>query len=689
MTKRKTDRHAHVLIGLVILLIAVFGRLWQMDDAPPGLQHDEIYNAEDSRELVKNGEFHLYYPNNQGREGGLIWVLGLSYELFGTTLVMIRFPSFAFGLVTVALLYRFAGEVYGRSVGGIAAGLAAVSFWAIYNSRVGLRSVMLPVMTLLVLWGLHRLCFHKPESSSRRWRLALLTGVVGGGAVYTYTSVVALYAAFGLFLAGLVVFDRVTLKRRWPELLLIVAVTVVITLPMINVRLNEPEGLHRVHTLTRPWDDFRRGNPDELIDNARKLAGMAAFTGDPEWRYNVADRPLFVLPVGLLVYGGLAVMVRRVQQFPLNGMLLGLIGFGLLPSLLTVAAPSFLRSIVILPGVMICAALAVHQIAQWLPRFTPSQWTWGIGAAVILTVAVTDWPMFFDTWASNDEVNAIYRDDLEQLADYLRDGDESLVFVSTSDDELDPLLYRYANPPGDQDVHVVFFDAFANIVLNDEPTLLFVSPLSPVSEAHADWLTPANGTAYVGQLHRHDGAVAYDIYRLSEQGHTLRDRLESASQWPVYLSPAGETPSLDMAEWHGVTGYPVNFGNVLRLVGVEVPRLEIHSTFDGVNNQLYFQPLVESQYLLLNVFVHLLTPEQEIVAQRDLLGVPSRYWHTDITFMQDNFVPFWDPVPPGRYILTMGVYNWATGERLPVLDQNGEPIADHLKLGVIDVIPRE
>jgi hypothetical protein len=147
---------------------------------------------------------------------------------------------------------------------------------------------------------------------------------------------------------------------------------------------------------------------------------MPYFTGDPEWRYNVAGRPLFASPVGLLVYAGLGLAIWRIRRQPIYVLWLAVALVGLIPSLFTVQAPSFLRSIVILPAVMLFIAIGVERIAGLIARGHASQATWVFGLIAIVATAATDWPAYFIDWPQNDEVNSIYRDDLEQLATYLR-----------------------------------------------------------------------------------------------------------------------------------------------------------------------------------------------------------------------------------------------------------------------------
>ena len=309
MTLRK-----RLAIGTIILLAAAFLRLWMFGDVPPGLQHDEVFNAESAVHLIDDGYLRLFYPSNQGREGAFVWLLGLSYLLFGINSLMIKFPALVCGLFTVALTFRFGIQNYSSRAGIVAAGLTAVSFWAVFISRVGLRAVMLPMIVLLVLIGLSRLL--NLHQTGKRRRVAILTGLALGFAIYTYTSSLALYLSYGFFVVILAIAHPKLFRRIWIEILLVGIVAALVALPMAHYYITDPQGIARAKNIALPLQNALRGEPQMMLDNAARLIGMPAFVGDPTWRYNVSGRPLFLLPIGLLVYFGLAIAFVRARYAP-------------------------------------------------------------------------------------------------------------------------------------------------------------------------------------------------------------------------------------------------------------------------------------------------------------------------------------------------------------------------------------
>ncbi|KXK51461.1 MAG: hypothetical protein UZ13_01882 [Chloroflexi bacterium OLB13] len=224
-----------LIAAAAILLLAGVLRFAAFGETPPGLQHDEMFKALEARQLLSAGDFRVFYPSNQGHEGGYVWLLAVSTALLGANVVAIKFPAFVMGMLTVALTMRLGARLGGRAVGLAVGGLLAVSMWGIFVSRVSLRAGMLPVFTALL-----GLCV---ISLVRRPRglMAVAAGAVMGAALYTYTSSFALWAAAGT--AGLiaVVSARGAWRRTAGRWMLVAVIGVAVGLPMIVARLSDPE----------------------------------------------------------------------------------------------------------------------------------------------------------------------------------------------------------------------------------------------------------------------------------------------------------------------------------------------------------------------------------------------------------------------------------------------------------------
>jgi hypothetical protein len=80
------------------------------------------------------------------------------------------------------------------------------------------------------------------------------------------------------------------------------------------------------------------------------------------------------------------------------------------------------------------------------------------------------------------------------------------------------------------------------------------------------------------------------------------------------------------------------------------------------------------------VFVHVLNDAGEITAQKDNMPgdgeLPTSQWDTGPQIDDLHVIPLPSDLPPGEYRIAIGLYNWQTGERLPVHPANGEQVPE-------------
>ena len=154
------------LLLLTILGIAVFFRFYRLDRIPPGLYPDVAINGNDALDSLKTGQFKLFYPENNGREGMIVWLDALSIYLFGAGVYALKFPAALAGVLTVIGLYFLGKELFGKK-GECAALLAsfflATSFWHVNFSRIGFRAILVPFF-----FGFRLLFFHERLQNQKK-----------------------------------------------------------------------------------------------------------------------------------------------------------------------------------------------------------------------------------------------------------------------------------------------------------------------------------------------------------------------------------------------------------------------------------------------------------------------------------------------------------------------------------------
>jgi hypothetical protein len=113
---------------------------------------------------------------------------------------------------------------------------------------------------------------------------------------------------------------------------------------------------------------------------------------------------------------------------------------------------------------------------------------------------------------------------------------------------------------------------------------------------------------------------------------------------------------------------PVSFGRMVELAGFEVDRQTIRAG-ESLRLTLLWQALTtpEVDY---TVFVHLLDREGRLAAGHDAQPLAGRYpttiWSPGEQILDRHSLPLPSTLPAGRYQLVIGLYQPATGRRLPL-----------------------
>jgi hypothetical protein len=145
-----------------------------------------------------------------------------------------------------------------------------------------------------------------------------------------------------------------------------------------------------------------------------------------------------------------------------------------------------------------------------------------------------------------------------------------------------------------------------------------------------------------------------------------------AASFPLKeLRPAPE-PSPPM------TPLGVRFGPSIWLVGYELTTPE-RAPGETIEVILYWRALayLDRQY---TIFMHVRNDAGETVAGWDMMPRYNTFPTTDWPLIERiddvHIVPLSQDLPPGEYTIALGMYDWATGERLPAFGAAGESLAE-------------
>lgn len=635
---RRTETWA--VVGIVLLAFVLrAGWHWY---APHGWREDELSNALVVSQHVLEGDVRLYYNDASGHEGLYHWLQAGTMALFGPGVAGIRGVSIGCGTLAVFLLYLLARQMFNQRVAVIAALTLAVNFWGLMYSRSGQRHISVTVTTLAAfyfLWrGLSPL-FERDDNSpgsGLRFSNFLLSGLCMGVGFYTYFAsrgVPLILAAFVLYLA---LRQPGILRRAWRGLAVTALVAGAFALPLFLTLRANPGAEARVSELAAPIEDARAGDLTLVGQYALRTLSMFTHDGDDEVLYNVPGRPVFSLLGGLLFWAG--VLWASVQTFAhkdaRHALLLLWLLAGLAPGVLSVPAASLGHTILAQPVAMMLPAVALDALAGRWRR-----------VALIATALYLGWEAargvrdYFVLWPTDPFNRVLHHSDLHEAA--------RLLNVEPVDIR-DVAIGSYLNEQWDQQVmqldltpsrswHIRAFDP--------HDAMLYPADGSP-----ARWILPE---------YLCESWAAEDF---------LREPLESLSYG--YYSLSEPIPT-----WANVDTPIAHFDNGLGLLAVSplevseglgflVTAWRVEEPLILPERPLFSKPPAPDQddTPRLAIFVQLLDAEGQRVAGWDGLRVDPYTLYEGDRFLQRHEIA-WQSVPPGGYMLVVGLYNPMTGAR--------------------------
>ena len=610
---------------LCILLLAAGLRLAGLGENPPGLEHDEVANWLIDRQILA-GEHRVYFTEAYGHEAGYHYLQAASVALLGDHWLALRLPSALLGMLGIAVAYVLARKLFGERVALIQAALLAITLWPLFYARLGLRAILLPLVAGLSAWFFWK---GVVELDSLR-RNVVLAGLAAGLSLYTYMAARAVPIIYLLFSIYLLAVEPGQIKWRWKRLLAFWLITLAVATPLWLFLAAHPGAEFRIGEIDQPLNALLAGNFRPVLENGLKLVGFFGWQGDPLLRQNWPGRPVFDPLGALLFYGGVALALWRWRQ-PRYAFVLLWLGVSLTPSLVTADAPSSIRCINALVVLGIFAGLAVEELAARIKQrpLALVAGVWLLGSLVWTGVD------YWVRWPAEPEVQFVWQSALQQAAgeiEQLPAGTPVVVAGWTPESMDPPTMELYLQ--------------------RDDLALRYIDPTEAL-------VWPAAGGALIrpAVLPFDDSLAEY----LSQHGVASRADGDTVLYW---LPAAPE--AFDAGELVALAGG-------IQFLGYQTweraGELDLVSVWRVGGS--YDRPL--------RVFLHLLDPAGEVVAQDDGLGAPSAYWQNGDLIFQVHHLE----AAAGEYQAAIGVYDRDTNERLALQD---DPAVDSILLDRI-VLP--
>ena len=369
---------------LLILALGVLSlRLHRITELPQGIQSDEGPDGVYALQVLQ-GEHAVFFPEAaSGREWMGVYAIALTTSALGRSILAFRLPTALASAVTVFAVFWLGRLFFGREgsgrptpwrglfIGGVGAGVLAVSLGQTIIGRASLRANYLPLLLTLCFallwWG-----WSEPAVKRNWWRIAL-AGLCAGLLPYTYIPsrfTPFLFFLFGLsFLFPLHSGTKEFLRAELPRAAIFVGVTSLVAAPILIYFANNPEHFfirsREVWILREGegtvWGGFLRNAWEHLL--------AFGFHGDRRERYNFDALPMLNPWEALAFWFGVGMAVLRWQRRPAYRLLLLWLVVLLVPAMLSLDAdlgPNTLRMIGAAPAVYLLIGVGLWEAYELL-----------------------------------------------------------------------------------------------------------------------------------------------------------------------------------------------------------------------------------------------------------------------------------------------------------------------------------
>ena len=669
--------------GIVALVGVAFAlRLVGLEAVPPGWRDDELINIHALSGDVLAGKFPIYFTGASGHEPLYHYLHAGVHALLGFNSLSGHLLSVVSGTLSVLLTYLLARRLYGRFVATVGALALTCSFWSLIYSRTAIRHIMLLPFALTAFYLLWRALEAESKTGGQiAIRLWVGAGVALGLALYTYYAARLLPVVWGLFGGYLALCHRPQFRRHWQGMTWALGVAAAMITPMAVAIAQgwstaAAQGIGadaRLIELAVPLRELRNGNLQPLLSYTWQTMGMFHATGDPEWLYNLAGRPVFDILGGALVWIGVLLALWRWRQPRYAFLVLWWI-VGLMPAFLSTPPASLGHTILAQPASYILPALPLAEMTKVGQRVGARAAPLARGLAVGITAlflvvnAVRDLRDYFLIWPRQPMVRLLYRADYRQIAHYL-DATPAVSDVAVGSGLMGPWdrLALTVDTHRD-DLAIRLFDPRRVLVWpgdGDSATMVLLTQWPAPDPLIAAWLESAPMT---GGRAPDSSLSGYTAIRLpmtttmtTESGYHsafLNGLTLATLRWMDGADPIpGETAIL-WTVWQ--VAAPLDLPPIPIVANPPPP-----GVYNGPR---------------LAVFTHLLTADGEILAGDDGLWVDPTTLRPGDRFLQLHRLTVPGDAPPGPYSLEVGLYDPLTGQRWALIGANGEPGADRVLL---------
>ena len=329
------------VLFLLVFIVAAFFRFYKLNDIPPEMISDHAEKLLDIHDVL-NGQPHIFFPRNTGREAFQMYLTAAIILVFNTgfSFISLKIGTVLAGLFTLPYIYLIGKEFANRRVGLFAMLFAGIAYWHNVISRVALRFSLYPLFFAPTLYYLIR------GLRYRKLNDFILSGIFLGIGLHGYSTMrivpFIIVLLIGVFLCHKP--SKGWRKTAMVGLLLLSVISLIVFIPLLRYSIENPDMVsYRAITRLSTTERTLPGSPVNIFfDNLGKASVMFFWDNGEIWPHSVPHRPaLDIVSASLLFLGVVFLLLRYIRQRDwLDISMILSIPLLMLPSILSLAFPA-------------------------------------------------------------------------------------------------------------------------------------------------------------------------------------------------------------------------------------------------------------------------------------------------------------------------------------------------------------
>ncbi len=325
VSKRKLHPKINIIIGIFLVCLTIFTRLYKIEELLNGLHVDEVGMGYDAFCIANYGvdrylhHFPVYMINFGGGQSALYtYLAAIIVKILGLNTLAIRLPGVILSFIAILAGFFLIKKTHGVRWGFVFMLLMIICPWHVMQSRFGLdcnllSSMIMISITLFVV--------------SKKWWQYILAGTFFGITLYAYALSYIILPIFLLLSSSYMLYVK---KTQWKEIFFMAIPIIILAVPLIWMLLVNMGYLEQVEGVISilKLPDFRGGelNFENIWGNLKQFftiltAGGFIYNAIPQFgTIYLFAIPLAIVGIGIAIKD--TVIATKEKKFHVSSMML-------------------------------------------------------------------------------------------------------------------------------------------------------------------------------------------------------------------------------------------------------------------------------------------------------------------------------------------------------------------------------